>query len=268
MRALAEECIEWMKKKDLFDCFIILAKASSEWANHYVRIHDMSIEEAVSLVKDKNKEICEQKIISKIESLIYFGFFRYKDFEFGRIPNISYSETIGILDDKYDSELAVYQNEHPTEKATRIILSEKADISGRFIIEEIYKEEDKKEIEQNLADAFAPIETEYKQYVDESKKELEKKIAAIENGTIKSIEIISVFTAIIGLFISNVVGIVNEGTLSVKLLVVINISIVTSIFCLICFVRLLVKEKNEKYFMWKTLIIFALFLLVSMILIA
>lgn len=268
MRALAEECIEWLKKRELFDCFIILAKASSEKIENYVCVHDMSIDEAVSFVKEKDKEICEQKIISKIESLIYYGFFRYKDFEFGKIPNGSYSKSIGILDDKYDRELVMYRNEHPTEKTTKIILSEEADISGKFIIDEIYTEEQDKEFEQNLSDALAPIETEYKKYVDESKSELEKKIATIENGTIKSIEIISVFTAIIGLFISNVVGIVNVGTFSVKLLVVINVSIVTSIFCLICFVRLLVKEKNEKSFMWKTLAIFALFLLISMILIA
>lgn len=268
MRALAEECIEWLKKKDLFDCFIILAKASSEKTNYGVCVHDMPIEEAVLLVKDKNKEMCEQKVISKIESLIYYGFFRYKDFEFGKIPNGSYAESIGILDDKYDRELVMYRNEHPSEKTTKIILSEEADISGKFIIDEIFKEEKDNEIKQNFANAFEPIETEYKRYVDETKSELEKKIATIENGTIKSIEIISVFTAIIGLFISNVVGIVNVGTFSVKLLVVINVSIVTSIFCLICFVRLLVKEKNEKSFIWKTIIIFAMFLVVSMILIA
>lgn len=268
MRAVAEECIEWLKEKELYDCFYVLAKASSERHSHYVVVYELSVGEAVSFIKDKDKEICEQKIISKIESLVYYGLFRYKDFDYGKIPNQNYAESIGILDDKYDVELMQYRTAHPIDNSTKIILSEEADVSGQFLIGEIYSDERDKELEQNLADALSPIETEYKKYVDESKSELEKKIADIEGGTIKSIEIISVFTAIIGLFISNILGIANIGEFSLKLFLIINVSTVISIFFLVYFVRLLVKEKNEKKFAWKTFLVLAIFLIISMILIA
>ena len=134
--------------------------------------------------------------------------------------------------------------------------------------EEILDDKAEKEMNEQFKNVLDPIENSYKNYVDESRKELEKKIKGIEDGTIKSIEIISIFSAVIALLISNIMGITNLAAITLRTILIMNMSIVLSILFLLTFVRLLIKEKDNKKSFLMSLIIMGIFVLVSVVLVA
>ena len=67
---------------------------------------------------------------------------------------------------------------------------------------------------------------------------------------------------------SNIVGVLNFSKFDITGIMVINISIVISIFFLLTFTRLLIREKEDKKSLGKAIVLVIIFILISIFTIA
>jgi hypothetical protein len=269
MKGSAKECIEWLQEKDLYASFIAIAKSSTTMEFNSVWPTPLMWEEAYAFLKSAEPNICKSIIDQKIKLLLYYGFLVYDGIDAPHVHNVKYNSNDGILDQIHDKFIFDYEQNHPICNTTLIRLSKdaEADISGCFIYSQILDEEADEKAKKSIEKAFSPIEKSYKKYVDKSKSELEKKINNIEDSTVKSIEIISIFSAIITLLLTNIIGVINLSKFGIKSLLLVNMSVVISIFFLLLFTRLLIREREKKHSLAIAIGLVALFIIMFLVLI-
>lgn len=269
MKGSAEECVEWLQEKDLYASFIAIAKSSTTMELNTIWPTSLTWEEASAFLKNAEPNICKSIIDQRIKLLLYYGFLVYDGVDAPHVHNVKYSNNDGILDQTHDKFISDFEQDHPICNTTLIRLSKdaEADISGCFIYNQILDEEADEKAKKSMEEIFSPIEKSYKEYVDKSKSELEKKINNIEDSTVKSIEIISIFSAIITLLLTNIIGVINLSKFGIKSLLLVNMSVVISIFFLLLFTRLLIREKEKKYSLGIAIGLVALFVVIFLMLI-
>lgn len=244
-----------------------MAKGSvSEFGDGSFYTTSFTMEEACKLVMANETMITYELTKSRVEQLINCGFLKYKNLKCEYICNAKYAESIGALDHSYETAMIEFVQKDVSSEP--IQLSEDADVSGSDIYDAILQEECEKHLIEELEQDFLGIEQEYKKYVDDSKKELEAKIKGIEDGTVKSIEVISIFTAVISLFLSNIIGVMNYAEFGIKAILIMNASVVVCVFFLLLFTRLLISnQKNFRFFITSVLVLIV-FLGITAILVA
>lgn len=267
MEAKYKESIEWLKKNKLYDTFVWLAKGSvTEVDFGEISVSTFEMEEACRILISYEKTISKNLAESRVKQLIFCGLFKYKNLECDTILNADYTTSLGTFDEVYERALVMFsQNDIHNEP---IQLSVNANISGKDLYCAILQEDREKQMEKELEEAFSDIQQDYIKYIDNTKKELEEKIKDIENGTIKSIEVISIFTAVISLFLSNIIGIMNHADFGLTAILIMNASVVVCIFFLLLFVRLLISNQKNLRFFIASVLALIVFLGITAILIA
>lgn len=248
MEGTASDFITWLKEKNLYNIFYAIAKSSMNDSLDYCHPTTLTIKEAHRFASNAAPELCDNIIQSKIYMLFYCGIIVVDGMEAPIAHNIKYKHNDGILDENHDKFVFKCEQDKVLNDETKMRLSNdsEADISGSYIYNEIISDERSQAAAKSLNDAFKPIESNYRDYVDKSKLELERKITSIENSTLKSIEIISIFTAVITLILSNAIGALNISKYGIKTYFAINLAVVLSVFFLLLFTRLLIKENSNK----------------------
>ena len=155
---------------------------------------------------------------------------------------------------------------------SKIELSQKAQISGlelyREILDDLQTEQITSQLENSFQEVIDQSVQEYKSYVEETKSSLEKRVNDIENSTIKSIEIISVFAAIIALLIVNMSSIATFAEKGLGVILLINTSTIVCIFFLLLFTKVIVCGKNDWKEILKWIFLILIFIAAMLFLIA
>lgn len=127
--------------------------------------------------------------------------------------------------------------------------------------------------ESAFEDSFSPYrkeinekQTKLTNRVNEAEKIYENIQKNLDNNIIKNIQVLSIFVGIIAIMFSNIVAIkelVNNG---IKGIVVINLSIISSLFFMIILTRLVIINRDKKS-MYGCIIIFVLIFMMLFVLI-
>ena len=270
MKGIHSDCIESLRESGLYDYFIWIAEASciNNPQLHWIDINSIPINETVEILKQHAPTISKEVLKCNIQRLIHKGLLKYSDYEIDYIDNFE--------DEKFPAHCSKYfqsllQFEKTVTDESKIELTQNAYISGRELYQEILDDmRGKKAFEDlgnSLQSAINEGVDEYKSYVDKTKDELEKRLKDVENSTIKSIEIISVFAAIISLLVVNMSSIATFAEKGLSSVLLINTSTIVCIFFLLLFTRVIVCEKGgwKEIIKWIFLVAIFLFLMVFLI---
>lgn len=214
------------------------------------------IEHCISkCIIDKSRSV----IISYISKLVQYGLIRFV---------VDEPFTLDNSDDASDKERYEYycKLNHPNEKSELILtgnsnrsMSEKG-CSGRLYywkyLTELEEKEHNEILEKEFSEAFLqsvhkaidPDIIKIKNTASETERKLREIEKQMEQGTIKNIEILSIFIAIITLFLSNVFGASNYVSFGLRGILAINISTLISIEFLLSITEIfIVKKPLPKY---------------------
>lgn len=271
MKGIHSDCIETLKELDLYDCFIWIAEASciNNSELHLIEVNPMPMNEAVEILKQHAPTISKGVLKHNIQNLVNKGLLKYSDHNIDYIDNFE-DANFPAHNNKYFQSLSQFKKNVTDE--SNIELTENARISGRELYQEILYDIREKEISEDLGNSFqSAIDEgvkEYKSYVDKTKVELEKRLKDVENSTIKNIEIISVFAAIISLLVVNMSSIATFAEKGLHSVLLINTSTIVCIFFLLLFTRVIVCGKGGWKEIVKWIFLVAIFLLLMVFLIA
>lgn len=270
MKGIYSDCIESLKGSDLYDCFIWLAEASciNIPELHWIEVNPMSMNDAVEILKQHTPTISKEVLKRNIQRLIYKGLLKYSDHDINYIENFE-----DIKDPTHNNKYcqSLFEFEKNITDESKIELTQKAHISGRALYKAILDDACDEKLRNDFENSFqAAIDEgvkEYKSYVDKTKDELEKRLKDVENSTIKSIEIISVFAAIISLLVVNMSSIATFAEKGLFSVLLINTSTIVCIFFLLLFTRVIVCEKGgwKEIIKWIFLVAIFLFLMIFLI---
>lgn len=253
MKGIYSDCIESLKKDDLYDCFMWIAEASCKKLSklNWIDVHPVPMNEAVEILKEHAPTISRELLKDNIQSLIFRGLLKYSEHDIDYIDN--FEDTVSQVHEKeYERSLREFQCNITDD--SKIELSQQAQISGQELYREIMGDREEKQfvsqLGESLKEALDESAKEYIDYVDETKNNLEKRLKDIENSTIKSIEIISVFAAIISLLVVNMNSIATFAEKGLSSILLVNTSTIVCIFFLLLFTRVIICGKGA----WKELI--------------
>lgn len=261
MKGIYSDCIKSLKESNLYDSFIWISEASCQKSSetNWVTVYPMSISEAVEILKEHAPTSSKELLKSNLQSLVRQGLLKYSD------DNIDYIDN--FVDDSYPENTHKYlrhlwEFESSITDDSKIELSQKAQISGlelyKAILDDLQTEQITSQLGNSFQEAIDQSVQDYKNYVEETKTSLEKRLNDVENSTIKSIEIISVFAAIIALLIVNMSSIATFAEKGLGAILLVNTSTIVCIFFLLLFTKVIVCGKNN----WKEIIKWILLILV------
>lgn len=270
MKGIHSDCIESLKESGLYDYFIWIAEATciNNPELHWIDVNSIPMNETVEILKQHAPTISKEVLKRNIQRLIYKGLLKYSDHKIDYIDNFEDTKS-PLRDNKYFKSLLEFEKNVTDE--SNIELSQNAQISGRELYQEILDDMRGKKAFENLGNSLQSAINEgvdeYKSYVDKTKDELEKRLKDVENSTIKSIEIISVFAAIISLLVVNMSSIATFAEKGLSSVLLINTSTIVCIFFLLLFTRVIVCGKGgwKEIIKWIFLVAIFLFLMIFLI---
>lgn len=270
MKGIYSDCIESLKESGLYDYFVWIADASciNDSQSHWIDVNQMPMNEAIEILKQHVPTISKEVLKHNIQRLIRKGLLKYSDHEIDCIDNFEDTQ-FPLRNNKYFESLLEFEK-NVTDEST-IELTQSAQISGKALYQAILDDACDEKLRNDFENSFqAAIDEgvkEYKSYVDKTKDELEKRLKDVENSTIKSIEIISVFAAIISLLVVNMSSIATFAEKGLSSVLLINTSTIVCIFFLLLFTRVIVCEKGgwKEIIKWIFLVAIFLFLMIFLI---
>lgn len=270
MKGIHSDCIESLKESGLYDYFIWIAEATciNNPELHWIDVNSIPMNETVEILKQHAPTISKEVLKRNIQRLIHKGLLKYSDHKIDYIDNFEDTQA-PLRDNKYFKSLLEFEKNVTDE--SNIELSQNAQISGRelykAILDDACDEKLRNDFENSFQAAIDEGVKEYKSYVDKTKDELEKRLKDVENSTIKSIEIISVFAAIISLLVVNMSSIATFAEKGLSSVLLINASTIVCIFFLLLFTRVIVCEKGgwKEIIKWIFLVAIFLFLMAFLI---
>lgn len=270
MKGIHSDCIESLKESGLYDYFIWIAEATciNNPELHWIDVNSIPMNETVEILKQHAPTISKEVLKRNIQRLIYKGLLKYSDHKIDYIDNFEDTKS-PLHDNKYFKSFLEFEKNVTDE--SNIELSQNAQISGRELYQEILDDMRGKKAFENLGNSLQSAINEgvdeYKSYVDKTKDELEKRLKDVENSTIKSIEIISVFAAIISLLVVNMSSIATFAEKGLSSVLLINTSTIVCIFFLLLFTRVIVCGKGgwKEIIKWIFLVAIFLFLMIFLI---
>ena len=271
MKGIYSDCIKSLKESNLYDSFIWIAEASCQKYSelNWITVHPMSMSEAVQILKEHTPKSSNELLKINLQCLARKGLLKYSDYNVEYIDNFVddlHSENTN----KYLENLCEFENSITDD--SKIELSQKAQISGlelyREILDDLQTEQITSQLENSFQEVIDQSVQEYKSYVEETKSSLEKRVNDIENSTIKSIEIISVFAAIIALLIVNMSSIATFAEKGLGVILLINTSTIVCIFFLLLFTKVIVCGKNDWKEILKWIFLILIFIAAMLFLIA
>lgn len=271
MKGIYSDCIKSLKEADLYDSFIWIAKATciNHSESNWLDIKPIAMNDAVEILKQYIPTISKEIFKSNIQRLIHKGLLKYSDHKIEYIDNFEDAKAL-VYNNRYLQSLMEFEKNVTDE--SKIELTRDAQISGQELYQEVLNDIQEKKAFDDLENSFQYAINEgvdkYKAYVDKTKDELDKRLKDVENSTIKSIEIISVFAAIISLLVVNMSSIATFAEEGLSSVLIINMSTIVCIFFLLLFTRVIICGKGGWKEILKWILLVTIFLLFMLLLIA
>lgn len=270
MKGIYSDCVEKLKKDDLYDCFVWIAQATCKKNTelNWLITVPIPMDEAIDILKRHKPMIGRELLKRDIQSLIYSGLLKYSNHNIDYIDNFERESSL-VSRSKYHQSLYEFQNSVTDD--IMIEITQKAEISGWELYNEILNDMEEKKIVSGFEESFNAAVDEnvqkYQLYVEETKSKLEKRLEEIENGTIKSIEVISVFVAVMSLLVINMGSISTLAERGVCTILLVNVSTVVCIFFLLLFIKIIICGKNFWQDILKSIVIMTILIIISLFLI-
>lgn len=154
---LTLKAIEYLKQKDLYDLFLLVAEKSRKVFDDDTYLNnEYTINELYNLIKFE-VQYTESEFSNKIKHLIRLGFMVYTDFRYNTIFNKEVIENSSYSVSPYFEKTNEYETSDRYNEKTKLMVSYDAYISGDDVFNLIQYNSDMKKIEENMQEILSDL---------------------------------------------------------------------------------------------------------------
>lgn len=210
---------------ELYNIFYKISTYSTINQKGLIKPKSVKLKDIISIIKSEILQKDDSIIKSQIDHLISYGLLEYTNRE--GVDCVCLSEI--KLGSHSHSGVGLYK---------KILLKQE---------EEKKLEEGSQKLELSFNQILNPYEQRIEALTEELNEKMDKINNMIDNDIIKNIQVISVFAAIISLLFANVIGVIEFEAIGSTGLLVLNLSVLLSIFALLIFTKLLIIKDKINY---------------------